>query len=275
MASASEVVRVIRRSDATRHCPHRARRREGAVVHGVRFDVLRDGELPRHIDSFLSCGRSHIVHFFAGHPTVLARQDPAYCSVLNGGDLNVVDGVSIALALRLYGHPATRTTGTDAIGALCRWGVERGLRHYFYGGRPAVVELMRRRLVRAYSGIEIVGVDAPPFDELDAYPYAEVADRIRATGADLVWIGLGAPKQDLVAERLRALEAAPVLLCVGAAFDFFSGAKRRAPVWMQRGGVEWLYRLVSEPRRLWRRYLLGNPRFVAGVLRDYFQVRRR
>ena len=96
---------------------------------------------------------------------------------------------------------------------------------------------------------------------------------MRAAGAQLAWIGLGSPKQDRVAGRLCELGAAPVLLCVGAAFDFVSGEKRRAPQWMQRAGLEWLHRLLSEPRRLWRRYLLGNPAFVAGVLLDRVRSR--
>jgi N-acetylglucosaminyldiphosphoundecaprenol N-acetyl-beta-D-mannosaminyltransferase len=102
---------------------------------------------------------------------------------------------------------------------------------------------------------------------------AEAAARMRAAGADAVWVGLGAPKQDLMAARLRDLDAAPTIFCVGAAFDFVAGTVKRAPRWMQRTGLEWLHRLLSEPRRLWRRYVIGNPRFVAGVVWDRLRGR--
>ena len=238
------------------------------LVNGVRLDPLSERDLPGVIERLLACGRSHVVHFLPAHPLVVARRDPEYRALLNGGDLNLVDGASVALALRLYGRRAPRTTGSGALELLSSWGVQAGVRHYLYGGTPEAVEGLCRRLEQEHPGIEIVGAESPPFREPSAGDLAAARDRMRAAGAQLAWIGLGSPKQDRVAGRLCELGAAPVLLCVGAAFDFVSGEKRRAPQWMQRAGLEWLHRLLSEPRRLWRRYLLGNPAFVAGVLLD-------
>jgi N-acetylglucosaminyldiphosphoundecaprenol N-acetyl-beta-D-mannosaminyltransferase len=239
------------------------------LVNGVRLDPLSRAELPAAIEDLLFCGCGHVVHFLPAHPTVLARHDPEYRVLLNRGDLNLVDGASVALAVRLFGGRAARTTGSAALELLVGWGVDAGVRHYLFGGTPEVAKRLRRRLERDHPGVEIVGVESPPFGELSTTDLEAARDRIRAARADLVWVGLGSPKQDRIAERLRELDAAPVLLCVGAAFDFVSGAKRRAPLWMQRAGLEWLHRLASEPRRLWRRYVIGNPMFVASVLWDY------
>lgn len=255
---------------------HRCRRtasHEPLLVNRVRLDPVAPDELPGRVAAFLACGRSHVVHFVPAHPTVLARRDDAYREVLNRGALNAVDGASVALAARLHGRRAPRTTGSDALAVLPRWGREDGISHYLYGGAPAVVRRLRERLEREVPGIEIAGAESPPFRDLSDDELEDAAVRIRATGADLLWIGLGSPKQDLVAERLLELEAAPVILCVGAAFDFVAGSKRRAPRWMRSVGLEWLFRLVQEPRRLWRRYLIGNARFVADVLGDVVRAR--
>lgn len=238
------------------------------LVNGVRLDPLAPDELPGSIDRLLACGRSHVVHFLPAHPTVLARRDPEYRALLNRGDVNLVDGAAVALALRLYGCRAHRITGSTALQLLVGAGIEAGTRHYLFGGTEEVVNSLRLRLEQDYPGVEIVGAESPPFRELGPDDLEAARDRMRSAGAQLVWVGLGSPKQDRVAEALRLLDAAPVLLCVGAAFDFVSGAKRRAPRWMRAIGMEWSFRLVQEPRRLWRRYLIGNAEFLAGVVRD-------
>lgn len=248
--------------------------RRATLVNGVRFDAVSRSELLQALDGFLADGGSHIVHFFAGHPTVLARSDAVYREIVNRGDLNIADGASVALAMRMLGAPTGRITGSDAMSAVCDWGIPRGLRHYFYGGTPEVLDRLRSVLLREHPGLEIAGLDAPPFAPVTNAGLDEAAERIREARADVVWVGLGVPKQDLAADGLCGRGAARVIVCVGAAFDFVSGAKPRAPRWMQRLGLEWIYRLASEPRRLWRRYLIGNPEFVAGVFWDYLRGAR-
>src|SRR5262245_50370292 len=237
-------------------------------VNRVRVDRHALDELPDLVSTMLGCGRSHVVHFLPAHPIVLAEQDEAYRDVLNRGDLNLVDGASVAVAILLQGQSCSRTTGSDALEILPAWGVDSSMRHYLYGGAPGVVEALRDRLESDCPGIDIVGADSPPFHELSPEELEATAARIRESGTDLLWVGLGTPKQDLVAERLRQLDAAPVILCVGAAFDFVARTKRRAPSWMRAIGAEWVFRLATEPRRLWRRYLFGNARFIRHVVSD-------
>jgi N-acetylglucosaminyldiphosphoundecaprenol N-acetyl-beta-D-mannosaminyltransferase len=242
-------------------------------VNGVTFEPLSPDSLVERVERFRCCGRSHVVHFCAAHPTVVARSDLAYREVLNGG-LNVPDGMGVVLALRLLGHHAQRLPGSDAFALLCERGVGAGLRHYLFGGRPEIVDHLCLTLRVRYPGIRVVGAESPPFRPMSERELCEASARIQRAGTDLLWVGLGAPKQDWVAEHLRERGSAPVILCVGAAFDFLSGAKRRAPEWMQRSGLEWLHRLACEPRRLWRRYIVGNVVFAAVVLTDYVRVRR-
>jgi N-acetylglucosaminyldiphosphoundecaprenol N-acetyl-beta-D-mannosaminyltransferase len=247
----------------------------GAVVNTVRFDLVdpRDG-LSARLAEFTRCGHAHVVHFFAVHPTTIARRDVAYRRLLNDGDLNLPDGAPIVWALRLFGHRTLRATGTDSMRRVCAWSVGTGIRHFLYGGTPELLGQLRTRLEMSYPGIRIVGELAPPFGPVAPEELALHARTILEARADLVWIGLGTPKQDAVADELRRHECAPVLLCVGAAFDFLGGARRRAPRVLQQLGLEWVYRLLVEPRRLWRRYLIGNPQFLAGVLFDWLRGTR-
>lgn len=255
-------------------CRHKGRVMPGPAVNGVRFDAVSHDQFLAALDGFFACGQSHVIHFFAGHPTVLARRDRTYREIANSGDLNIADGASVTLVMKLLGASAERITGSDAVHSVGGWGLRRGLRHYFYGGTPEVLRRLRAALEGAHPGIEIVATEAPPFGPVATASLDDAARRMRDARADVVWVGLGVPKQDLAAERLRELGAAPVIICVGAAFDFASGMKARAPRWMQKLGLEWVHRLASEPRRLGRRYLLGNPQFVAGVVSDYVRGRR-
>jgi N-acetylglucosaminyldiphosphoundecaprenol N-acetyl-beta-D-mannosaminyltransferase len=152
--------------------------------------------------------------------------------------------------------------GTDLMWMLCRRAAEAGVPIYLYGGSPPTLEKLQRRLAAEFPALCIAGAESPPFRPLSAEEDEATVCRINQSGARLVFIGLGYPKQDQFAgahrERIRAVQ-----LCVGAAFDFLSGNKRRAPAWMRRLALEWLHRFVSEPRRLWRRYLIGNTRYAA------------
>ncbi len=240
----------------------------GPRVNGVRIDETTPRDYLEALSTFVSCGHSHVVHFCAAHPTVEARHDAGYRRILNKGALNVPDGMPVAWAARLFGSRTERLAGTDGMHLAAAWGIERGLRHYLYGSTPETLEALQRRLERTYPGILIVGAESPPFRAIQDDELAQSVRRMQEAGTQALWVGLGAPKQDQMAYRLRAMRAAPVILCVGAAFDFVAGNITRAPTWMQRSGLEWVHRFASEPRRLWKRYLVGNPEFVAGVVRD-------
>jgi N-acetylglucosaminyldiphosphoundecaprenol N-acetyl-beta-D-mannosaminyltransferase len=243
----------------------------GPMVNGVRIDSLTPSNYVERLATFLSCGHSHVVHFCAAHPTVEARRDETYRDLLNKGALNVPDGMPVAWAARMFGAETERLAGTDGMHLAAMWGLERGLRHYLYGGTPETLERLQRQLEAAYPGILIVGAESPPFRPISVEERAASVRRMQEDGAQAVWVGLGAPKQDIVASELRAMRAAPVILCVGAAFDFVAGDLKRAPTWMRRSGLEWAHRLAMDPRRLWKRYLIGNPAFAMGVARDWLR----
>ena len=209
------------------------------------------------------------MHFLAAHPTVVARQVPAYWNLLANGDLVVADGTPIALTMRTKDRRARRVTSTDGFLRVCADGLARDLRHYFVGGaNDAVAAAIRKRLRASFPGIEIAGFEVPPFRPYDDAELSKLVASIRASEADVVWVGLGAPKQEVLSHRLRAAGAASAIVTIGATFDFVAGTKPRAPKLLRTFGLEWLFRVTLEPRRLWRRYLLGNAQFVAGVLTD-------
>lgn len=203
------------------------------------------------------------------HGLVVAQRDPAIRNALNRSGMAAEDGMPLVWWSRLAGFgQARRVCGSDLLDTVCAYGLPRGYRHYFYGASPQVVELLTDRLRRRHPGLIIAGYRSPPFRPLTA---AEAADDIAAINEarpDFVWIGLGMPKQEKwMVEHLGKIDAT-ALIGVGAAFDFHAGTKPRAPIWMQRSGLEWLFRLMTEPRRLAHRYLIDNALFIGYMLRQ-------
>ncbi len=198
------------------------------------------------------------------HTMLECLDDPAMAAIVNGGTLAVPDGMPLVwLGRREFPEAGVeRCYGPDLMLAVCEAGLSTGLRHCLYGGAPDVLELLEQNLKAKFPGLDVVERISPPFRDLTAEEKQQMADRINAARTDVVWVGLGTPKQDLWMGEFRGKLEAPVLIAVGAAFNFHAGRLVQAPPWMQRAGLEWLYRLLREPRRLWRRYLLGNPRFL-------------
>ena len=188
-------------------------------------------------------------------------EDPALVALHQEAAMVTPDGMPLVWIGRRRGLPVERTCGPDLMERLMASSPGSGLRHYFYGGKPGVAEKLRETFTRRYPGLQIVGVESPPFRKTTAEEDEETLRRIRDSGADVVWIGVSSPKQDvwMHANHRRLTQT---LIGVGAAFDFHAGAVRRAPPWMQRAGLEWLHRLAQEPGRLWRRYLIQAPKFV-------------
>ena len=250
-------------------CERCAAKRDLVTVNTVAFDVLTVDTFSTAITQFRDCGNSHVVHFLAAHPTAVAREVPAYRDLLASGDLIVSDGTPIALTMRAKGRHARRVTSTDGFFRVCSDGVSRGLRHYFVGGaNDAIAEAIQENLHASFAGIDIVGFEVPPFRPYEDDEFDELVASIKASDADVVWVGLGAPKQEVLSHRLRTVNAAAAIVTIGATFDFVAGSKPRAPRLLRALGLEWLFRVLLEPRRLWRRYLLGNAQFIAGVLAD-------
>ena len=186
---------------------------------------------------------------------------------LNADDLNLPDGMPLVwIAWRLGMRWLTkRVYGPDLMAEVLDRGRCLGLRHYMYGSTPEVLEALQHELESRYPGLDIVGVEAPPFRALTDAEVRCNIERMRTSGADVVWTGLGTPKQDEFVHSFHQQIGRPTV-AVGAAFDFFAGTTKQAPPWMQSSGLEWLFRLTHEPRRLWRRYLIGNTKFLRGLV---------
>ena len=225
-------------------------------------------------DAVAARARSYIC-VAAVHTVMASREDPALRAAVLGADFTVPDGQPLVWAMNLLGHDlSSRVYGPDLMDRACARAARTGMRFYLYGGRSqgALVELARQLRLR-HPGLKIVGGYAPPFRTLtDAEEEAVAADIARCE-ADVVWVGIGVPRQEKWMARMRPRLSAPVLIGVGAAFDFHAGLVPQAPDRLQRVGLEWAFRLMQEPRRLWRRYLRYNPRFVAGFANQYLRHR--
>jgi N-acetylglucosaminyldiphosphoundecaprenol N-acetyl-beta-D-mannosaminyltransferase len=197
------------------------------------------------------------------HGVIRARTDKSLQAIHERADIVAPDGVPLVWTAKLLGcRDIARVCGPDLLPAAAEHGIKLGWRHYFYGGAPEVVERLEHRLKSKFHDMNVVGRHSPPFRAATAEEDEQACERIRASGADLVWIGLGSPKQEFwMAENTHRCGGA-VLVGIGAAFDFHAGTVARAPEWMRESGLEWAYRLIKEPRRLWRRYFATAPQFV-------------
>ena len=218
-------------------------------------------------------GRLVRVHFCTTHGLVEAASDRHFQEVLNGSDIVAPDGMPLVWLGRRAGMSVERVCGPDVMPALMDRGRASGARHYLYGGATGVPERIAARMRAKYPGVEIVGLESPPFRPLTPEDDRAAVDRINSARPDYVWVGLGTPKQDIWLAEHRAHLNASVLLAVGAAFDYLGGSRRRAPRALQRTGLEWLWRLASEPRRLGRRYTVMNLTFLWLLARDWVRSR--
>ena len=212
----------------------------------------------------------------AVHTVMACQEDRELRDAVLGSDLTVPDGQPLVWAMNALGHDlSSRVYGPDLMARYCERAALTGARMFLYGGRNqgALVQLALNLRTR-YPGLNIVGGYAPPFRPLTGEEEDFVLDEINRSQADVVWVGIGVPKQEKWMAAMRDRLRAPVLVGVGAAFDFHAGLVPQAPRWMQSMGLEWAYRLLQEPGRLWRRYLRYNPRFVLGFLRQWLAHRR-
>jgi len=203
------------------------------------------------------------------HGLMISLRDPAMMDIHRAAGMITPDGMPLVWVSKWRSKlPVKRVCGADLVDALCNNGQSSGLRHYFYGGKPGIAESMIRNLKAKYPDLVVAGFHTPPFRSLSEVEDAAVVDAINKSGAQVVWVGLSTPKQEYwMRDHVGRINGA-TLIGVGAAFDFHSGAVKRAPKWMQKSGFEWLHRLLSEPRRLWRRYLVIAPAFVVKIVRE-------
>ena len=243
------------------------------LIGGVEFHPSSPDGAARYVVDLAIARHGVHVHLANAYTIALADSDDAYRRVINQGVV-FADGKPITWVSRLARQkpPIRQVRGPQLFLDVLDAGRSSGVRHFLLGSTNEVLEQMRGNLLRRFDGIDIVGSYSPPFRPLTVKEMADQDAIIERSNADIVWIGLGTPKQDLEAKRV-ALSTARPAVAVGAAFDFAAGTLRVAPIWMQRAGLEWLFRLASEPRRLWRRYLFGNVRFVWAVLRSIPTIR--
>lgn len=208
------------------------------------------------------------IHLLNAYSIALAQSDERFRALLTDGACNFPDGKPLSWVTRLSENRLHQVRGPQFFLDVMDQGRHASVKHFLLGGSEDLLVKLEANLRQLYPGVSIVGVCSPPFRSLTDEEIAEQDALIQASGADIVWVGLGTPKQDYEVERL-ARELGTVACAVGAAFDFTAGTKREAPRWMTRVGLEWLYRFMAEPRRLWRRYLVGNVTFLRAVLRDH------
>jgi N-acetylglucosaminyldiphosphoundecaprenol N-acetyl-beta-D-mannosaminyltransferase len=240
----------------------------GALVLGSRVHAVSLELCVERMIAAARRGESGYVCACNAHSLVSARRDADFARALAQADLCVPDGAPVAWRLRGSGFAQqARVSGPDVMLRCCARAAEAGLPVYFYGATAETLGQLVRALRARFPSLRVAGACAPPFRELSAAEDALMVRAIVESGARIVFVGLGCPKQEswMLAHR-GALPA--VMLGAGAAFDFLAGAQARAPLWMQHAGLEWLHRLCSEPRRLWRRYLVTNTLFVVWSLRE-------
>jgi N-acetylglucosaminyldiphosphoundecaprenol N-acetyl-beta-D-mannosaminyltransferase len=235
---------------------------------GVRVNVGTLGDAVASIERWVCHRAQRYVCITGAHGVMESRHDEQLRDILNNAGMVTADGMPLVWFARFIdGAPAERVYGPDLMKALTAISPARGYRHFYYGGPPGLVEKLRATLEARYPGLAVAGTFSPPFRELTPEEDEAVVATVNAARPDILWVGLSTPKQEFwMARHLGRIEA-PVMIGVGAAFDFLAGTKPQAPRWMQRHGLEWVFRLLTEPRRLWRRYAYIVPGFALLTLR--------
>ena len=249
---------------------------ERVNVLGVGISVLNQTRAREILFDAVRQGRRGYVAVTGVHGVTEAQGDAGFRAILNRALLCTPDGMPMVWMGRLRGHRTMgRVYGPDLMLNLSGHSAAEGFTHFYYGGNPGVAEELRRTMEGKFPGLRVVGTYCPPFRPLDAAERANLCAMVSELRPDFFWVGLSTPKQEkFMDEYLPLLSGAKVLLGVGAAFDLLTGRVRQAPRWMQRAGLEWFYRLVQEPRRLARRYLVNNPLFLGRILMQLTGARK-
>lgn len=228
------------------------------------------------IDSLVASREPNYICITGVHGIIECQNDDALRKIHNQAGLVTPDGMPLVFWARLMGNRVvSRVYGPDLLLAACDHFQSRGYRHFFYGGGSEVPARLTDRLCERFPDLQIAGTHSPPYRELSPDEEEDIIDQIQRASPDIVWVGLSTPKQERWMSRFVNRLNGPVLIGVGAAFDFHAGLKKQAPRWMQRSSLEWLFRVLSEPRRLWRRYLKIVPLFLLLTLLHLAGFRRR
>lgn len=234
--------------------------RKNCRILGIKIAVTTMKDTINIIENELEMLKGQYICVSNVHTTVMAYENEDYRIVQNSAAFALPDGKPLSLYSRKHGFPeAERVTGPDLMGEL--FAREDGLKHYFYGGKPETIEVLSKKLRETYPKLQIAGMVSPPFRELTKEEDEEAVQKINESGADIIWVGLGAPKQEnWMYQHKGRLNG--VMIGVGAGFDYHAGTIKRAPLWMQKASLEWLYRLLQDPKRLFGRYLKTNFKYL-------------
>ena len=243
-------------------------KRNCVAIMGVPIDSLTWDMALKHLYSWAIAHESRYVCICNVHSVVTASQDAAFNQIVSNADMATPDGAPVAWLMRKLGHAdQQRINGPDLMSKYCEQAQYRDESVFFYGSSEATLALLQSKLLSAFPTLKIAGALSPPFRTLSSEEDTAIIEQINTSGANVVWVSLGCPKQELwMAEHRGRINA--VMVGVGAAFDYHAGTLKRAPLWMQHNGLEWFYRLVSEPERLWKRYLITNTLFVLKAIRQ-------
>ncbi|MGH1357690.1 MAG: WecB/TagA/CpsF family glycosyltransferase [Burkholderiaceae bacterium] len=250
------------------HSQNNQAARTQVCVQGLPIDVLDWDEALTRIEGWAHQSESRVVSICNAHSVITAKEDTEFRQAVLQSDMSTADGTPVAWTIRRLGYPdQKRINGPDLMLLFCERAAQTGQKVFFYGNRPATLDRLTDVLTARLPGLSLAGSIAPPFRELSDEEDEDIVRQINQSGAQVVFVSLGCPKQEkwMAAHRGR-IQA--VMIGVGAAFDYHAGTIRRAPRWMQDIGLEWFYRLVSEPGRLWRRYLTTNTAFIVGAARQ-------
>jgi N-acetylglucosaminyldiphosphoundecaprenol N-acetyl-beta-D-mannosaminyltransferase len=245
-------------------------------VLGVKVDAVQIPDVISRMSAWIAQrAATHYITVTGMHGVMEAHHSAKFRKVLDDADMVVPDGMPLVWISRLRGYGLQRRVyGPELMLRFCQEAASNGYRHFIYGGDAGVPEQLAARLEALCPGIRIVGMHSPPFRPLTAEEDAAAVDMINRATPDVLWIGLGTPKQDRWMREHRDRLRVPVMVGVGAAFDFLAERKKQAPAWMQEHGLEWLFRLLQEPRRLWKRYLVHGPEFVVLSALELLGLRR-
>lgn len=249
---------------------------ETVNVLGVNVSVLDQDRAREFLFDALRQGKRGYVTVTGVHGVSEAQRNPALREIFSRALLVTPDGMPMVWMGKLQGHPSIqRVYGPDLMLNLCEHSVFASFSHFLFGAAPGVADELRRNLETRFPGIRIVGTYAPPFRRMNDAEIRDLQDQVRFCQPDFFWVGLSTPKQEFfMAQFMPILPEARVFIGVGAAFDLLTGGVRQAPRWMQRSGLEWFFRLLQEPKRLWKRYLINNPLFVVRAARQLLRSRK-
>lgn len=239
---------------------------ETCNILGVNITVTNLNKTIKYIEENLEELRGNYICVSNVHTTVTAYEDYEYRKIQNGGALALPDGKPLSIVSRRRGfRNAERVTGPDLMGELFKESEEKGYKHYFYGSTEETLKLLKLKLKEKYPKLNIVGMYSPPFKSQVSIENDDILNKINSNEVDFLWIGLGAPKQEKWMS-IHKDKVNVIMIGVGAGFDYFADKIKRAPMWMQKYSLEWLYRLIQDPKRLFKRYFVTNIKFIYKIL---------